>query len=84
MILMPNTVMQTSVAEILNNPKNDERMNECMTLMKLNQQTLKEGLKNEDYCTFGHSAGALYATVIVNLGKIDFENTIDFAKQIYA
>jgi aspartate/methionine/tyrosine aminotransferase len=55
-----------------------------MAMMKINQQALKDGLKNEEYCTFGHSAGALYATVIVDLAKVNFENTIDFAKQFYA
>ncbi len=55
-----------------------------MEMMKINQQTLKDGLSGEDYCTFGHSAGALYATVIVDLTKVNFADTIEFAKQIYA
>jgi aspartate/methionine/tyrosine aminotransferase len=81
---MPNTIMQVSIPEVLNNPNNETRMNECMVLMKENQLTLKEGLKDESYCTFGYSAGALYATIILDLQKLNFENSIDFAKHMFA
>ena len=40
-ILMPNTVMQASLPEILDNSNNEDRMNQCMSLMKINQQTLE-------------------------------------------
>lgn len=55
--------------------------------MRANQLTLKEGLEGEEYCTFGYSAGALYATIIINLQKFNpdlIKTTIDFAKLIYA
>jgi tyrosine aminotransferase len=32
-ILMPNTIMQASVSEIINSPFNEPRVNECMSLM---------------------------------------------------
>lgn len=84
MILMPNTVMQVALPEVLANHHNDEKMNACMALMKINQQTLLDGLKEEEYCTFGYSAGALYATIILNLDKLDFHNSKEFAIKIYA
>jgi hypothetical protein len=36
-------------------------------MMGVNQQTLKEGLKDEKYCRCGQSSGALYATIIMRL-----------------
>jgi aspartate/methionine/tyrosine aminotransferase len=69
-ILMPNTVMQASLPEILRNPVNNVHINGCMELMRINQTTLKEALKDKSYCTFGHSAGALYATIIIDLQKL--------------
>lgn len=86
-ILMPNTVMQAALPEILGNGSNEVRLGECMQLMRLNQQTLKEGLEGKPYCTFGYSAGALYATIIIDLQKFDSasgKSSIDFAKLLYA
>jgi aspartate/methionine/tyrosine aminotransferase len=34
--------------------------------------------------TFGYSAGALFATILLYLQKHNFENTIDFSKNLYA
>jgi tyrosine aminotransferase len=85
-ILMPNTVMQSAVPEILANGNNEIRMGECMQLMRKNQLTLKNGLEGKGYCTFGYSAGALYATILIDLQKLDpaIRNTIDLAKLLYA
>jgi tyrosine aminotransferase len=85
-ILMPNTVMQAAVPSILANPLNEKRLEECMQLMRHNQQTLKEGLQGKPYCSFGYAAGALYATVLLDLGKFGGEvgTTADFAKLLYA
>lgn len=58
-----------------------------MNLMRLNQLTLKDGLAGEHYCTFGYSAGALYATILIDLEKFHhnvIKTSIDFAKQLYA
>jgi aspartate/methionine/tyrosine aminotransferase len=62
------------------------KMYECIDMMKLNQQTLKKGLENEPYCTFGHSSGALYSTIIIHLSKFGAEMTdmIEFAKFFFA
>lgn len=76
--------MQVSIPEVLANPNNDAKMTACMSLMKINQQTLLDGLKDEDFCTFGYSAGALYATIILDLQKLNFHNSIDFAIKLYA
>lgn len=59
--------MQMSISEIINNPVNDEKMTNCMDLMRINQKTLKDALKDEEYCAFGHSSGALYATILLKL-----------------
>lgn len=67
--------MQVALPEVLVNPKNDEKMTACMGLMKINQQTLLDSLKEEEYCTFGYSAGALYATIILDLSKLNFHNS---------
>jgi tyrosine aminotransferase len=40
-ILMPNTVVQAAIPQILKNSNNDARMDDCMNLMKQNQLTLK-------------------------------------------
>ena len=66
-ILMPNTVMQAALPSILQNADNELRMAECMKLMRANQLKLKNALESKSYCKFGHSAGALYATVLVDI-----------------
>lgn len=85
-ILMPNTVMQAAVPTILTNPINEKRLDECMQLMRHNQQTLKEALEGKSYCSFGYAAGALYATVLLDLSKFGEEvgTTADFGKLLYA
>lgn len=56
-----------------------------MVIMKGNQQLLVEELAGEDYCRFGDAAGALYATVLVKLEKLEgFANMIEFCKGLFA
>lgn len=43
-ILMPTTIMQVALPGILFNEKNNLRMRDRMQAMRINQQTLKEGL----------------------------------------
>ena len=64
---MPNTIMQQAIPEIISNPASDLRKKEILDLMKDNQRALLKGLEGEEYCIFGDSSGALYATVILKL-----------------
>lgn len=73
---MPNTVMQAALPEILGNGNNEVRMGECMKLMRENQLTLKNALEGKSYCKFGYSAGALYATIIVDLQKLRLNSSV--------
>ena len=43
-ILMPNTIVQSAIPNILIDNNNEKRMKECMYMMHYNQQALKKGL----------------------------------------
>lgn len=83
---MPNTIMQCSLPDILDNENNEKRIGECMQMMKQNQQAVRDALLTEKYCSFGYSAGAFYATIILKTEYFtdDVKQTLDFAKMIFA
>jgi hypothetical protein len=66
-ILMPHTVMQSSIKGILNNPINVEYLKSKMEIMKNNKFEIKKYLSKSKYCQFGASSGALYGTIILNM-----------------
>lgn len=83
-ILMPNTVMQAALPGILEDASNEARLGECMQLMRENQLSLRSALEGRSYCRFGYSAGALYATIIVDLQKLRLNSSVELAKQLFA
>lgn len=68
-LLMPHTVMQSSVDQILNNEANEAHLQEKIQLMAKNQHLLQSTLSSEDYCKVGNALGALYGTIVLNLEK---------------
>ena len=54
-----------------------------MDMMRHNQEALKNGLENEDYCSFGHSSGALYSTILIKMQRFknnQIETVLDFVR----
>lgn len=46
-VLMPNTIVQNAIPQILSDDNNQKRMKECMDMMHLNQRALVNGLEGQ-------------------------------------
>ena len=79
--------MQVALPGILFNENNEIRVKDRLEAMKVNQQTIKNGLEGENYCKIGSSSGAMYATIVIDLKKFkpdQIENMETFCKLLYA
>ena len=70
---MPTTIVQKAIPGIIFNLNNVIKMKDCIGRMHHNQKILKEELRNEHYCSFGHSCGAIFATIIIHLEQFEPE-----------
>jgi tyrosine aminotransferase len=66
-VLMPHTVLQASVKEIINNPENDADMKKKLEIMRKNQEMITNTLKELEYCQQTTASGALYGTIMLKL-----------------
>jgi len=64
---MPTTIVQKAIPGIIFNLNNVIKVKDCVARMHHNQKILKKELRNEDYCSFGHSSGAIFATIVLHL-----------------
>ena len=64
-LLMPHTIMQASVKEIIENKNNDEHLKSRLEIMRRNEHLLSDNLGSLPYCKVGSASGALYGTILL-------------------